>query len=186
MTVRVVGPKSQVYSGHEYAILDVTSRARNWAAGLSPFFLGPVTCYAGLVAQNVENAWQYSKVYDFQEPDSLAWRAWRDTGFAQRRAARYPAGRGARIQGVYWDGRLLDMQTARREVYIPIYARAAYKTLAYQQLKSLYAQAGKVTLWDFDGYDHHAAGLTYDEIINARRPMGHAFVLAMMLEGALP
>lgn len=29
---------------------------------LSPFFLGPVPLYDGLVAKNVENAWQYSKV----------------------------------------------------------------------------------------------------------------------------
>ena len=31
--------------------------------GLSPFFLGPIPMYGGLEAKNMENAWQFSKVY---------------------------------------------------------------------------------------------------------------------------
>jgi hypothetical protein len=41
-------------------------------------------------------------------------------------------------------------------------------------------------LWDFDGYDYQAFGLTFDQVINDPvRKMGHAFVIAMLLEGYL-
>lgn len=41
-----------------------------------------------------------------------------------------------------------------------------------------------LVLWDFDGYDHQALGISLAEVIeDPRRKMGHAFVLAMLLEG---
>ena len=41
-------------------------------------------------------------------------------------------------------------------------------------------------LWDFDGYNHKALGLTYDQVIDdPNRKMGHAFVIGMLLEGYL-
>lgn len=43
--------------------VNTTSRSKDWSRGLSPFFVGPVELYDGRVAQNVENAWQFSKVY---------------------------------------------------------------------------------------------------------------------------
>ena len=49
-------------SSHPDAI-DTTSRSKSWSQGLSPFYLGPCQLYNGYVAKNVENAWQYSKVY---------------------------------------------------------------------------------------------------------------------------
>ena len=39
-------------------------------------------------------------------------------------------------------------------------------------------------LWDFDGYDHKMLNLTFDQVINdPDKKMGHAFVIAMLLEG---
>jgi hypothetical protein len=39
-------------------------------------------------------------------------------------------------------------------------------------------------LWDFDGYNHKDCGLSFDQVINdPNHKMGHAFVIAMMLEG---
>ena len=35
--------------------------SQEWSKGLSPFFLGPVPLWDGMVATNVENAWQYCK-----------------------------------------------------------------------------------------------------------------------------
>jgi hypothetical protein len=47
-------------------LIDTTSRSKTWTRGLSPFLVGPVEVDTGLgtyIAKNVENAWQYSKVY---------------------------------------------------------------------------------------------------------------------------
>jgi hypothetical protein len=45
-------------------IVNTTSKAENdWQRDLSPFHLGPCELYDGHVSKNMENAWQYSKVY---------------------------------------------------------------------------------------------------------------------------
>ena len=47
-------------------IVNTTSRAdTKWERSLSPFYLGPVDTYGNgmWIAENVENAWQYSKAY---------------------------------------------------------------------------------------------------------------------------
>ena len=51
-----------VYGPKDYApddVINTTSRSSNWSRGLSPFFLSPTN----INAYNVENVWQYSKVY---------------------------------------------------------------------------------------------------------------------------
>ncbi len=184
--VTVIGPRDPKVEG---AILTV-SRSTTWSKGLSPFFLGPIPCYAGLVAANLENAWQYGKVYlqhvglDGSPTDQYF--TWRDYGWAKKTADRYPAGRGAKPEYTWWDGEKLTYVQARRKVYIPLYARAVAKTPAFEMLRTIYDAKGTVTLWDFDGYDHRRLGRTYNEVVNdPNRKCGHAFVLAMMLEGVL-
>eukprot|EP00455_Lapot_gusevi_P004593 TRINITY_DN11892_c0_g3_i3.p2 TRINITY_DN11892_c0_g3~~TRINITY_DN11892_c0_g3_i3.p2 ORF type:complete len:114 (-),score=12.54 TRINITY_DN11892_c0_g3_i3:137-478(-) len=46
-----------------HVIVNTTSSSKTWSKGLSPFFVGPIPLYDEFVAQNMENAWQYSKVY---------------------------------------------------------------------------------------------------------------------------
>ena len=46
-----------------YRRIDVTSRATDIFKTCSPFFVGPVFLYNGMTAKNVENAWQFAKVY---------------------------------------------------------------------------------------------------------------------------
>jgi len=76
-------------------VIDTTSRATGWSRGLSPFYLGPVELYGGMVAQKVENGWQYSKLYaehaDAQANPTDAYWAW------ARRRRRH---RGARSAGL--------------------------------------------------------------------------------------
>ena len=43
--------------------INTTSRSATWSRGLSPFFLGPITAYDGLISKTMENVWQNSKVY---------------------------------------------------------------------------------------------------------------------------
>lgn len=83
----------------------------------------------------------------------------------------------------YWDGQTYTYTEARSKIYIPLYAEAVKKTSAFAQLKKLYETGEDLYLWDFDGYNHKALGLSFDEVINdPNRKMGHAFVLAMLLE----
>lgn len=168
--------------------VNTTSRSRDWSQGLSPFYLGPVELYNGYGALNVENAWQFSKVYpdqvDKDGNPTAEYFKWAINGWKDRFAHRYPRGKGAKPLYSYWKGEKLPYVEARKRIYAPLYARAVEVTPAYEKLKMLYAEKGELWLWDFDGYDHRALGMTYEEVLNhPRKKMGHAFVLAMMLEG---
>lgn len=167
-------------------VINTTSRSNNWSKGLSPFFLKPID----VPAQNVENAWQFSKVYKDQvDPEgnpSSIWYNWREIGFKTSKAVRYPKGKGAIPLYSFWNGSKLTYIEARRYVYIPTYANAISRSFAFNQLRTICNTNNKVYLQDFDGYDHIALGMSFDEVIDCQtKKMGHAFVLAMMLEGYL-
>jgi len=165
--------------------IDTTSRSRNWSRGLSPFFLGPVDLYDGYISKNVENGWQFSKVYadhvdENQDPTS-SYFTWAEWGWDQSWAKRYPKGKGAKPLYSYWDGEKLDYIEARKRIYCPLYSKAVENTETFTKLKRLYEE-GDILLFDFDCYD--PKGMSYEEILNCpTKKMGHAFVLAMMLEG---
>lgn len=187
--VRVCGPKARAPKGA--VVVNTTSHSDNWSKGLSPFFLGPVPLYDGMVAKNVENAWQYSKLYAENadadgNPTEKHW-AWAKAGFANNRAVRYPMGKGAKPLCSLWKGEKLGYIEARKRVYVPLYAGAVKKADAYQRLvevcKRHEACGEEVWLWDFDGYDHVAMGMSLSDVAsNEARPMGHAFVLAALLQ----
>jgi len=165
--------------------VDATSRANS---PLSPFFLGPVTDkYTGFEFANFENYWQHLKVYrslgHLTQDGSLSkeWLAWMKKGAALTRAIRYPAGRGARPEFSYWKGFRLTYVTARKLVYIPGYARLAWPTEEFQELRAAYKAGSKIVIRDFDCYPRQS--LTWQQIFdNPHRKAGHGFVLAMMLE----
>jgi hypothetical protein len=92
-------------------------------------------------------------------------------------------GKGAKPLFSYWDGKRLTYVEARKEIYIPLYAAAVQKTYAFEKIKKMHEEGQDLYLWDFDGYDHKACNLSFDEVINnPDRKMGHAFVIAMLLE----
>ncbi len=186
--IYVTGPH---YPVPETAItINTTSHSKNWSSGLSPFFCGPVDLYNGYVSKNVENAWQYSKVYEYyaeddKEPGERYFK-WAKDGWDSVRAVRYPMGKGAKPMYSYWDGKKLGYIDARKEIYIPLYAKAVQKTSAFQQLKKMSEEPGDLYLWDFDGYNHRVLGYSFQQVINDPiKTMGHAFVIAMLLEGYL-
>jgi len=91
-------------------------------------------------------------------------------------------GRGKKPLYAYWDGRHLDYVPARKTIYMPLYRDAVRPTEAFAELVRVCRQHELVVLRDFDGYDHRALGMTLEEVLDCRsRIMGHAFVLAMML-----
>lgn len=191
--VRVINHRVKV--PRDGRVVDVTSNsAENWSRQLSPFYLGPVGLYGAFSAENVENAWQYCKVYaqhvDQAGEPTPEYFTWADTGWADPVARRYPMGRGARPLYSLWDGEHLDYITARRKIYCPLYSWAVFSTDSWAQLRAIYdeCRAAETSLYlrDYDGYDHTRSGATYRDVVyNPLKKMGHAFVLAMMLEGDL-
>jgi hypothetical protein len=171
--------------------------------GLSPFYLGPVKCYDGLVSQTFERAWQCAKVYPWTQgadgnPNAsyFAWRdeMWATKGFGDKMSIRFPVGKRNVGKCLYswWkvDGEFkpLDYIPARKAIYIPLYAKAVVKTEAYRRLVELRDSGKNLLLIDFDGYNiHHPRyNFTYNDAIHCNwLKMGHCFVLAMLLEGLI-
>lgn len=190
MTVYVIGPKDKYDLKKS---INTTSSSKNWSRGLSPFLLGPVPLYEGAVlpySQTMESAWQNSKLYpehaDEEGNPTREHFEWAKKGWERKRAERYPMGKGHRPL-CHWWGEPLGYIEARRKIYIPLYAKAVAKTRAFARLREEYVKAGSVTLWDFDGYNHRRMGLTIQEVVrNPDRNMGHAFVLAHLLEKMHP
>ncbi len=183
----ICGPNTKIPTNAE--VINVTSRSKDFGAGLSPFYLGPVNLYGGHVSKNVENAWQYAKVYERHVKDgepTPEYFEWAKAGWNNSYAARYPMGKGAVPEYSYWDGQKLGYVEARKKIYYPLYCEAAARTESYQKLKDLYESlSNKFTdlwLWDFDGFNHRELGWTLTDVINRpERKMGHGFCLAGML-----
>lgn len=175
-------------------LVNTTSGSTTSSRGLSPFFLGPIALYDGFVAQNMENAWQYCKVYaehaDTDGNPTEAYWVWAKAGWANPTAVRFPMGRGAKPLYSLWKGEKLDYIQARHKIYAPLYAAAVSKTPAFKELKQLYEKCIKsnepLGLVDFDGWDHVGQGIPLEAVIMYPKPkMGHAFVLAGLLENNL-
>ena len=182
-----------------YVLVNTTSRSTSevWR-GLSPFLLGPVevqTPRGAFMAANVENAWQYSKVYrvgptgapfvDTAGAPTDAYYAWARAGWANPRPVRFPIGRGARpLYSLGPNGERLSYIEARRVLYAPWYAGAVERSAAFAALRALYETGACIGLVDFDGWDHVGQNYSLLAVLNAAKPkMGHAFVLAGLLTG---
>jgi hypothetical protein len=192
--------------GLEFVRIDCTSGNPDpvMREGLSPFYLGPVECYDGLVSQTFERAWQCAKVYPWTMgpdgyPDSryFAWRdeMWAIKGFGDKMSIRFPVGKKnvGKCKYSWWkvNGAFerLDYIPARKAIYIPVYAKAVVKTEAYRSLVEMRDSGKNLMLIDFDGYNPwhpHYGFASYNDVIHCPLlKMGHGFVLAMLLEGVI-
>ena len=187
MSVRIIGPRE----GRGPGVINTTSSSRTWSRGLSPFILGPVPLYEGASVSEsltMENAWQFAKVYPehihpFTGKITPDYYRWAEKGWRDERAHRHPMGKKKKPKFSLWAGEQLEYIEARKKIYIPLYTAAVVNSRAFGQLLELYRAEGKAILWDFDGYDHVALGMTYKDVVNSpTRPMGHAFVIAYLLE----
>lgn len=184
--IRVIGPNHPV--PEDALVINTTSRSLTWSRSLSPFFLGPVDLYGGYASINVENAWQFSKVFEYYtdeqgEPDERYFK-WAKDGWDDTKAHRYPMGKGVKPLYSYWNGEKLTYVEARQRIYIPLYAVAVQKTSAFAKLKKMHEEGQDLYLWDFDSYDHKACNMSFEQVItDPNKKMGHAFVIAMLLEG---
>lgn len=185
MPVHILGPRDKQ---NPHAI-NTTSSAKGWSRELSPFLVGPIKLYDGHVAQNVENGWQFSKLYkrhaDNAGQAADAYWKWAKTGWANSIANRYPMGRISCPICSLWEANQLDYIAARRNIYIPLYTKAVLPTEAFAYLRQQYEQLGELWLWDYDGYDN--TNKSWESVINdPTQKMGHAFILGMLLTGYLP
>lgn len=187
MKVKVIGPRDKEKLQDDATLIYTVSRSTEWSRGLSPFFLGPCLLYDGYESKTVENAWQYCKVYRCHtdaegNPTAEYWK-WAKQGWANPRAVRYTMGKGVKPEYSLWAGQKLGYIEARKKIYIPIYYNAVKNTDAYKKLRELYLTEPLIYLWDFDGYDYEKFGMTLKDVANnPDRGMGHAFILAKMLE----
>lgn len=167
--------------------VNTTSHGKETAHLFSPFMLGPVPLYEGQEALNMENAWQYAKVYaSLLETDGTPgakYYAWARAGWASPKANRYPMGKGKRPLYSLWEGEMLSYVAARKRIYFPLYRDAVLKSGGYAWLNERASQCDELLLIDFDGYRHRDLGMSLADVFNSERHrMGHAFVLAAMLE----
>lgn len=171
-------------------VVDATSRSSNWSRGLSPFIVGPVKLYGNYESVNFENLWQYSKLYEYYADDdgnpTDRYFKWAQDGWNSKRAERYPMGRGAKPLCSYWDGQKLGYVEARKKIYIPKYSEAVRQTEAFKQLESVYKAENSIYLKDFDAHSLAPGTFSYADLWdNPSIKVGHAYVLAMMLEGSV-
>jgi len=163
--------------------VDTTSGSGDFRE-LSPFILRAPP------ARNLENLWQFSKVYP-EFVDALnnplpSYYEWRDNGWNDERAHRYPMGKGRKPLYSIWGDMRLEYVDARKVIYAPMYAMNVGMTDSYLELRKLYdkccAENRELILRDYDAYDHVALGMSLKDVINnPNKKMGHAFVLIMML-----
>jgi hypothetical protein len=129
---------------------------------LSPMKLGPIKHdEAGLpAAKNLENLWQYSKVFsgDVDAKGNIlpSWFARRKQGFSDpkphRRAKKLSPGEKTLYS--YWKGEKLDYMEARRKIYCPLYAEYVVKTAAWTKLKEIMNDGYNIQILGYDGYDY--------------------------------
>lgn len=193
--IRIIGPhdKKKFTEQEKTLLIDVTSQSTTWTQVFSPFKLGPVKLYGPYGAFNVENAWQYAKVYkkhatESGEPTDEYWK-WAHKGWGKKFAERYPMGRGSIPEYSLWDGEKLGYTEAKRRIYVPLYQKAVYDSGYFESLVQfvwdLQRDGIQVGFFDFDGFDRHAQNMSYEDVINSNRKLGHAMVLAEMVEKAL-
>lgn len=173
-------------------IIDVTSRSTNWGKYFSPFNLGPVQLYDEHWAYNIENAFQFSKVYEeyvsygSETPSAHYWE-WAKKGWENPKPIKYPLGAWNKHLFHWWDGKKITNLEAQNQIFLPLYKSCMMKSSSFQRLKELYESTDKdIYLLDFEGYDHRYLELTWDQVINdPNRPVGQGFALCMLLEGYL-
>ncbi len=210
-----------------YVRVNVCSSAKGMWKQLSPMLLGPINVNSlgyrwsddeghtlhkvplPQLISNVENLWQYSKVWPGDEdPKTKAlgreFFSRRSLGWHKKKADRYPLKRPQDPKSKsnppfkatsgpnksvplysYWFGERLTYLEARKKIYCPIYERMVRKTDAYKELERLVLSGQNVLLIGYDGYARGSR--TWKECFeDCSRPFGHEMVLACMLDNQRP
>ena len=173
-------------------VIDVTSRSKSLGKQFSPFLVGPVKLYGDYTAQNMENAFQYSRVYTeyngYDDRPTASYFEWAREGWNSKQPNKYPLGAWSRHLYHWWDGKkITDRIEAQNTIFVGPYAKAIVRTEAYRKLKKLYETTDRdIYLLDFEGYDHRLFEMNWRQVMHHPTwAVGQGFVLAMLLEGYL-
>lgn len=139
---------------------------------------------------NLENAWQFSKVYDVDVINNVV-----QPSFFQRRAKGFadssphrralPKAKATAV-AAYWDGKLYDYLTSRY-YYCSMYEQLARLTSAYSELEQLYKSGVNLQILGYDGRDVEVTESSMKTaFIDTSCPFGHELVLCCMLKGYKP
>jgi hypothetical protein len=173
----------------DFVVVNTTTKSKNWSQYLSPMHVGIIFSDNG-IALNMENFWQYAKVYKNQVDENnnptQEYFNWKNCGYNKKWADRYPAGKGAIPLYTLYCGEKLGYIEARKRLYTTYYADAVQKTDSFKKLKEIWIDClmnnKDLILQDFDAYNHRVLKYTWENILNdEERKMGHAFVLAKVL-----
>lgn len=158
-------------------VINTTSISKDFGKNFSPFLCQGDIILDGLKAHNVENLWQYTKVYGEHVDHLEEWIRWRDKGLALRRAVRYPMGKGAKPFFSRWQDKELGYIEARKTIYIPAYIQKLDK-YCQRQINSLIdiLSITDVYLWDFDVFPTEAS--FEDLVADPSISLGHGFIVA--------
>lgn len=192
-TVKVLALKDKAPSSFDLDICPV-SKDEDWGS-LSPFHLGPCRTPDGVMFHNMENMWQYSKVYAehlansndlFHGEITSEWFAWHLKGARTLQAHRYPMGKGQTAMFSKWGDLRLSYVSARKQIYVPEYAKLVVQKPKFRKLLKEYRRGAKIILRDYDTYDIQKAYPDsrvpwLNAIENKNAKFGHAFVLALAL-----
>lgn len=202
--------------------VNVCSSSRSSERLLSPMILGPISCRdIGIgesecdvalpnLVKNIENLWQYSKVWQGDEDlkTKLPGKRFfvrRAAGWAKEKADRYPLKDPTKVKSKsnpafksttstvnksiplysWWKGEKLSYLEARRKIYCPIYEKLARTSPVFQALLSRVENGENILILGYDGYDR--GNKSWKECFeDTSRPFGHELVLACMLENQHP
>lgn len=173
-------------------VIDVTSYSDSFGRMLSPFNVGPIDLYDGHKAYNIENGYQFTKIYaqyadENGEPTGAYWK-WARAGWENKKPIKYPLGAWNECLHHWWKGRKLNRLEAQNEIFLPLYKEAVVKTKEFVELKELYEQTKKdgkdLVILDFEGFDYRFLEMSLEDVFNHQDwPIGQGFVLLGLLEG---
>lgn len=225
---RRIGNTNPEYDGFEQIIVVMKSHCQKWYP-LSPYDLRDENGHI------MENIWQFSKCYA-TVPKSIQyysqwnkkviwdWPAqihidnneltseyfqWRNAGFANPYAVRYPVGynyRNTVVCSYDNDGNRLDYVSARKQIYTKVYSRLAKQTPEFQELRQKLLAGTNLLIVDVDGphqesLDHYKKLYNVDDnfiekhsmlattenlnivLYDTKHSFGHGYVLAAALQG---
>jgi hypothetical protein len=172
-------------------VINVTSYSDSFGRMLSPFNVGPVNLYDGYWAHNLENGYQFAKIYsqysnDKGEPNDNYWK-WAKAGWENKKPIKYPLGAWNECLHHWWKGRKLNRLEAQNEIFLPLYKDAVTNTKEFKRLKEIYETSNRnIVLLDFEGYDHNFLEIPLKDVFaHPDYPVGQGFALIGLLEGIL-
>jgi hypothetical protein len=172
-------------------VINVTSYSDSFGRMLSPFNVGPVNLYDEHWAHNIENGYQFAKLYsqyanEKGEPNENYWK-WAKNGWENKKPIKYPLGAWNVCLHHWWKGRKLNRLEAQNEIFLPLYKEAVVQTKEFQVLKDLYESTDKnIVLLDFEGYDYNFLEIPLKDVFtHPDYPVGQGFALLGLLEGVL-